>query len=60
MGSYGHLMDGMLHLIGYLSWGEQDFSQVYSFGGPDPHALAASCLQAWIDDGAPVTTPNNG
>ena len=53
-------MDGMLHLIGYLSWGEQDFSQVYSFGGPDPHALAASCLQAWIDDGAPVTTPNNG
>ena len=60
MGAYGKLLDGMLHLIGYLAWGEHDSSQVYAFGSPDPHAVAASCLQALIESGAPVSELQNG
>ena len=59
MGAYGKLMDGMLHLIGYLAWGERDSSQVYSFGGPDPHGVAASCLQALMESGAPIPSDQN-
>ena len=59
MGAYGKLQDGLLHLIGYLAWGESHASQVYSFGSPDPHSLAASCLQALIDSGAPIVGPPN-
>ncbi len=59
MGAYGKLMDGMLHLIGYLAWGESDSSQVYSFGGPDPHGVAASCLQALVESGAPIPSDQN-
>ena len=60
MGAYARLQDGLLHLIGYLAWGEDDSSQVYAFGSPDPHAVAASCLQALIESGAPVSELQNG
>ena len=60
MGAYGNLHDGVLHLIGYLAWGEYDSSQVHSFGGPDPHAVAVSCLQALIESGAPVSSQQDG
>ena len=60
MGAYGNLHDGVLHLIGYLAWGEHDSSQVHSFGGPDPHAVAVSCLQALIESGAPVSSQQDG
>ena len=59
MGAYGKLMDGMLHLIGYLAWGESNSSQVYSFGAPDPHGVAASCLQALMESGAPIPSDQN-
>ena len=59
MGAYGKLQDGLLHLIGYLAWGESHSSQVYSFGSPNPHAVAASCLQALIDNGAPIPESSN-
>ena len=59
MGAYARLQDGLLHLIGYLAWGEDDSSQVYAFGSPDPHAVAASCLQALIESGAPVSELQN-
>ncbi len=63
MGAYGYLQDGMLHLIGYLSWGESggsDSCQTYAFGSPDPYAVAASCHQAMIEAGAPVSNPQDG
>ncbi len=54
MGAYGSVHEGVMHLFGYLAWGEHDSAQVHSFGSPDPDGVAASCLQALIESGAPL------